>query len=44
MHHIEHDSLELWKADDYLLSVCWNNGNLCMIMIFVIVFLLIPVI
>jgi len=43
-HHTEHDWLELWKAGDYSLSVCWTNGCLYMIMIFVNVFLLIMVI
>ena len=33
-----------WTDDDYLLSVCWSNGCLCMIMVFVNVFLLIMVI
>ena len=44
MHHTKHDGLEFWKANDYLLSVCWINGCLCMIMAFVNVFLLIMVI
>ena len=44
MHHTNHDWLELWKANDYLLSVCWTNGCLCMIMAFVNIFLLIMVI
>ena len=30
--------------DDYLLSVCWTNGCLCMFMVFDNVFLLIVVI
>ena len=44
MHHTKHDCLEFWKVDDYLLSVCWTNECLCMIMVFVDVFLLIMVI
>jgi len=44
MHHTEHDWLELWTDDDYLLIVCWTNGCLCMVIIFVNVFLLIMVI
>ena len=40
----EHERLELWMDDDYLLSVCWTNGCLCMLMVFVNVFLLIMVI
>ena len=34
----------VWMDDDYLLSVCWTNGCLCMLMVFVNVFLLIMVI
>ena len=26
--------MELWEVDDYLLSVCWTNGCLFMIMVF----------
>ena len=44
MNHTEYDWLELWKVDDYLLSVCWTNGHFCMSMVFVNVFLLIMVI
>ena len=44
MHHTEHDWLELWTNDDYLLSVCWTNECLSKLMIFVNVFLLIVVI
>ena len=41
MHHTEHDRLELWTDGDHLLSVCWTNGCLCMIMVFVNVCLVI---
>ena len=41
MHHTEHDLLELWMDDDYLLSVCWTNECFCKLMIFVNVSLLI---
>ena len=44
MHHTEHDWLELWKANDYLLSECWTNAYLCMITVFANVFLLIMLI
>ena len=40
MHHTEHDWLELWIDDDYLLSVCWTSECLCKLMIFFNVFLL----
>jgi len=38
MDHTEHDWLELWIDDDYLLSVCWTSECLCKLMIFVNVF------
>ena len=44
MDHTEHDWLELWIDDDYLLSVCWTSECLCKLVIFVNVFLLIVVI
>ena len=44
MHHTEHDWLELRKSWWLRLSVCWTDGYLCMIIIFVIVFLLVMVI
>ena len=44
MHYTEHDLLELWMDDDYLLSVCWTSECLCKLMIFVNFFLLIVVI
>ena len=43
LHHTEHDWLELWTDDDYLLSVCWTSECLCKLMIFVNIFLLIVV-
>ena len=43
MHYTEHDLLELWMDDDYLLSVCWTNECFYKLIIFVNVSLLIMV-